>query len=1103
LSREDRLPSPNVDGTNVNEYEREVWRPENMFDFALQLFPQMKLRRNSDSGVPNEVYELPVTEFPQFIDSISNLAAKVAIKGNPSIGYIKSLVVGVRNPEGGNNGRLCANVWVNELRLKGLNEEGGVAGLARMDVQLADLGNITASGSYSSVGFGQIDDAVAQRNLAEYIDYDVAANLELSKLLPTNWGMSIPFYWQFANSIQKEKYDQYELDLSGDQLLQNPNLDEAQREDIRDRNNKQTKIKTINLTNVRKTRTAAADKRREEKGKKPKKPMPWDITNFSASYGYTQTEYKDYLIKSDKTTQHTGSLDYGFSKGANYIQPFKKLKSKPLRFIKELNFNPFPNSISFNTDMKRLKGEKLYRVPDINEGFEYFFNDQKFTWDRNYALQWDLTRSIKLSYDASAQAVIDELRQVGIAATRDQRDWADQFGNDFDENGVQYNDLINQNQNLPKDYRNENLRDFGRMKNYTQGISLSYTLPFKYLPGLDFISARAQYDGDYSWTAGSQLLNNTIDAIANPDDFERQVVGNVIQNNQRRAFNTTLAFDKLYDKLPYLKSINKKPRRTTRRAGSPRSANNDRTSSRQREREASTFEKIFIRPLLSVREVKFNYSQDLSTVIPGFLTSPKFLGNNSNSPGYDFAFGIQPELNSYLPELAENGHISQNPFLNQQVNQTNIRTLDAKIELEPWADFTINVDFKKSFAENTALDYIFGPPSDTIGGNFDNQYEIRGLRNFGSYEVSYWALQTLFNGDIQSVFRQFEKNRIAISARLLRERGDRPDLPHDVDGPLYAQGYGRQNQEVLIPAFIAAYTGGDPETMDLNLTEQVKKGSFLPKPSWDLRYNGLNKLPFFKDIFTSVSVSHGYDATLEVNSFQTDLQYDKFYGGSVSTNSNFNPTFIDPLIASKNYFSRYEIPDIVISERFAPIIGIDMKTVNDMNINFEYSKSRILSLDLGVGQLNEVNTTEILFGFGWVLQNVNIPFLTGRQLKIPKVRVGVDTENGLQTGDKEAEREDPQAGERGVNTEQNKMNIAFNFGFRDDVTFLHELDSGASSKAIRGLKSISINPAVDYDINKNFTLRAFVEYNLTEPYVSDSFRSTRIEGGITARFNLN
>ncbi|MDG2449856.1 MAG: hypothetical protein P8M34_09465, partial [Saprospiraceae bacterium] len=150
-----------------------------------------------------------------------------------------------------------------------------------------------------------------------------------------------------------------------------------------------------------------------------------------------------------------------------------------------------------------------------------------------------------------------------------------------------------------------------------------------------------------------------------------------------------------------------------------------------------------------------------------------------------------------------------------------------------------------------------------------------------------------------------------------------------------------------------------------------------------------------------------------------------------------------------------------------------------------------------------VNTTEILFGFGWVLQNVNIPFLTGRQLKIPKVRVGVDTENGLQTGDKEEEREDPQAGERGVNTEQNKMNIAFNFGFRDDVTFLHELDSGASSKAIRGLKSISINPAVDYDINKNFTLRAFVEYNLTEPYVSDSFRSTRIEGGITARFNLN
>ena len=677
---------------------------------------------------------------------------------------------------------------------------------------------------------------------------------------------------------------------------------------------------------------------------------------------------------------------------------------------------------------------------------------------------------------------------------------------------------------MPREYLNENVRDFGRMRNFRQGVSLSYTLPFKYLPGLDWITAKAQYDGDYNWTAGSQLLNNVI--LANStDELDMQVVGNTIQNSQRRAFNTTLAFDKLYDKIPYLKSISKKPRRTARtsRRGAPRPANNDRAADRRRNtREASTFEKIFIRPLLSLREVKLSYSEDLTTVVPGFLETPKYLGvGAAQQPGYAFAFGIQPDLQSFLFDLGTNGHISTNPFLNQQVNQSTITTFDGKIELEPWADLTINVDFKKSFTNNDALDYVFGPDlNNTLPVNQIDQdayeFAVRGFRSFGSYETSFWTLQTLFGYDIQSLFRQFEKNRIAVSERLLNIHNStnpndpRANLPHDNDGPLFTQGYGRQNQDVLIPAFIAAYTNQNPDEVNLDLTEQISKNSYIPKPNWELRYNGLNKLPWFKDIFSSVSISHGYNGQLEVNSFQTDLQYDKYYEPdfpltNVPNQNNFDIGFIDPLISTRNYFSRYEIPDIVISERFAPVFGIDIKTVNDMNINFEFAKARTLSLDLGVGQLNEVNTTEVLFGFGWVLQDVNIPFLTGRKIKIPKIRASADTKDGVKIGDddKEEERENTRGGERGVNVEQNKMNITFNFGLRDDVTFLHELDSGASSKATRGLKSISIAPAVDYDINKNFTLRAFVDYQLTEPYVSDSFRSTRINGGITARFNLN
>jgi len=1082
FSREENLPeSKQGDPTG---YESEVWRDENMLDFPLSILPGIKKLRNQSNSPLTDAFTISVNELT---DTVPNPNARITIKGNPSLGYAKTMMIGVRNPEGGAS-QICANIWVNELRLNGLNESGGVAGLARMDIQLADLGNVTASGAYSSVGFGQIDEQVSDRNLEQYIDYDIATSLELGKLLPQKWGLSIPFYYQYAKSIEKAKYDQYELDLTVDEMLDNPNLTAEERDDIKDRNKKQTTIKTINVTNVRKARSTAIDERRKEKGKDPRKPMPWDISNLSLSYSFTETEYKDDIIKSDVQKDHRGSLDYGFSKGAKYIQPFKNLKAKPLRFIKELNFNPFPNSISFNTEMRRLTGEKLYRIPDINEGFEYFFNDQRFNWTRNYALQWDLTKSIRLSYDASAVAVIDELRQVGIAPTRDERDWQDGFGNKFDENGIRYNDLYGANNNLPRDIIGDNIRDGGRMKNYNQGISLNYTLPFKYLPGLDWITMRAQYDGDYIWTAGSLLLNNTIEAQNNPDVLDKQVVGNIIQNNQRRSLNATFAFDKLYDKIPFLKAISKKPRRTSSRAraGSPRPANNDRVSSRRREREASTIEKIFIRPLLALREFKFTYSEDLSTVIPGFLESPKYLGNNAGAPGYDFAFGLQPDLDSYLSDAAQNNWISKNPFQNQQVHQSSRQNYEGKLELEPWADFTIDVDFRKTYVENHAEDFLYKSNTDS--------YERLGRRDYGSYELTYWAIQTLFNDDIEALFRQFEKNRIAISERLRTENPNlpgqtSPNLPHDKDGPLYVQGYGRQNQQVLIPAFISAYTGADPALIDLDLTTQISQRSFIPKPTWQLRYNGFNKLPWFKDIFSSMSISHGYNSTLQVNSFQTDLQYDQA-----------DPFFIDPLVASKNYFSRYEIPELVVSEQFVPIFGIDLKTKNDININAEFAKTRNLQFSLGLGQLTEGRSTEYTFGFGWTLDNVNIGFLTGKKLRVPKVKVGVDTDGGLSVGDKE---EEPAGNDRGVNNEQNKMNITFNFSYRDDVTFIHEFDSGASSQATRGLKSLQIGPALEYDVNKNFTLRAFVDYSKTKPYLSTSFPVTTIQGGVTARFNLN
>ena len=114
---------------------------------------------------------------------------------------------------------------------------------------------------------------------------------------------------------------------------------------------------------------------------------------------------------------------------------------------------------------------------------------------------------------------------------------------------------------------------------------------------------------------------------------------------------------------------------------------------------------------------------------------------------------------------------------------------------------------------------------------------------------------------LANLFHKFEENRKIISKK--RGFGD-----HDLDGPDYAKGFGRQQQDVLVPAFLSAYTDKDPQNFEL--TDMFK---WIPRPNWTVNYNGLSKIPFLKDIFSNVRISHGYKNTLSVNSFESQLNY--------------------------------------------------------------------------------------------------------------------------------------------------------------------------------------------------------------------------------------
>jgi cell surface protein SprA len=756
------------------------------------------------------------------------------------------------------------------------------------------------------------------------------------------------------------------------------------------------------------------------------------------------------VVEREDLDHHRGSLDYTYALPAKYLQPFKKLsESKLLKPITELNFNPLPNNFSFSTILDRRFGEREYRFSDPI--FKTWF-DKRFTWDRDYNLKWDLTKSLKFNFNATNASVIDE---------------PDEY--------VSRDDLILVDPQVRKDSIWTNLKKFGRTKNYNHSIRASYGLPFKHFPMLDWIRSDISYDASYSWNA----------AAMNADSL-----GNTIQNHNSRQFTADLDFTKLYNKSKFLSKINGKSRQGARsrqqqsKSGSqepdaPKKGGNRKDRS-NKEAEPGTFAKVLLRPLMAIRKLRFNYSQDFSTVVPGFTPKSRILGMDKfDAPGWDFILGSQPTFKlreegnpDWLNDAQTQGWITDNVFQNDQVQQSESETIDGRLTIEPFADFKLDIDVNRRFSSHFS---VFYKNVEKTGINF----ERRSPREIGSFSMSFVSMKTLFmdsEDELSDLFNQFEKYRADIS----QQRGEGV---HQSDGAEYTEGFGAKQRDIIIPAFLAAYTGKDAEDYDV---KDVFK--WVPRPNWQLNYDGLHKIALFKELFSSVRLSHGYNSTLNINSFETDLNYSEYdeLGNFVGqrNENNVNPN-------TQNYYSRYIIPSISIEETFSPLIGIEFKTQNGMNFSFDYNKRRGLQLGFISNELAEQRSTGIDIGFDYIIKGVELGFLPGSGKKRKNSR----------TRGKEEQEQEVQGGAAPIRG--NDLEILFDFSFNDNITVNHYLDQESLPQPTRGSKDITISPAIRYTLNKNVNLRFFFDYRKTTPYTTTGYPITTTEGGVTIQISLD
>ena len=830
---------------------------------------------------------------------------------------------------------------------------------------------------------------------------------------------------------------------------------QQQRDSIKDVALDQTTIKTLNFTNVRVQGNG--------------KTKLWSLSNFDVSYSYTQTTQISPLILKNEVTRQRGGLGYTYNTPSKYIEPFRKLlvkrKSNWYNLVRDFNFNLKPSLLSFRADVNRQFGQYIPRIVSTDgtgkiERVDTTY-DKYFTFDRFYNLRWDLSRSLNIDFTATNNARVDE--PFGLLDTKPKKDTV-----------------------------KRNFWDGGRNTLYTQKATASYTFPLSKFPLTDWITARYSYSTTYNWIGASRV------AIS---------LGNTLENSQENTLNGEFDFTRLYSKSRFLRAIDNisapQPKQikgtdTKKKGDKAKDATVAKPATsgitvptkaevtkglkgkeleiaikkwRQQKRDARIANRLQKQNqpielggiaraggklITLLKRVSVNYGENFRSRLPGYLDSTKFIGQNFRSmqPGLDYVFGKQPDTN-WLNKKAAQGLLSKDPNFNYLFRQNFEQKLSITTQVEPIKELIIDFNLDKSFTKEYTE--LFKDSSANGNGKREHLNPYAG----GGFSVSYVAFNTLFDknnpNEISSTFKKFQDYRLIMSQRAAAANRYYTGGT-TTDG--YAKGYNRYAQDVLIPSFIAAYTGKDPNNVALikQNNSNIKSNPFagiLPKPNWRATYTGLSKIPVLAKVFSNITLSHAYSGTLSMNSYNSALLFrDPFRYGS--------PSFQDTV--SGNYIPFFLVPNITIQEQFAPFIGIDITTLNQLNLKFEYKKSRQLSLSLIDYQLSETNSTEMVVGVSWRKRGLNFIKIKGKKL-------------------------------------ENDLNFKLDLAMRDDFTSNSRLDQ-ANAYGTGGQKVISIQPSIDYVLNNRVNVKLFFDQRRVTPYISTSAPTINTRAGLQIRISL-
>ncbi|AYB35506.1 cell surface protein SprA [Chryseolinea soli] len=993
------LPLKITRPTNSNDPDV-IWPAENDIDLALDDLYALKAARDREGFPLTELYP---REGPKLVED----RHLIRIFGRPDLSSVQVMMIGIRNPKTADKRTISACIWANELRVTDFNRTPGWAVNSTVSAKLADFATVTGAFRHTTFGFGPVSSKIFERTRDETTAYDISANVNVDKLLPGNTGIKIPMFMSYQNTTINPQYDPANPDMKLSAALQSFNTDQERSDYIKLIRDQETR-RSLNFINVRKVKTRADAPVRL-----------WDIENFAFSYAYSEANRSNFTTKQALQKEYKGSIAYTFSPKATGIEPFKDskgLNSPWLKVIKDFNFSLMPSNISVRMDLDRSFQKNVYR----NSGFISDPNYVKFfTFNRTYAVHWNLSKNLSFDYNARMNAIIDEPDGEGDSVSTEIK---------------------------------KNLKKFGRAKLFDQSMTLNYTVPLDKIPATDWLGADYRYQVNYNWRAGPR---DTPDTPGNPpivnglpDDLNFK---NTIQNLREQNYTGRIDMIKLYNKVKFLKELNAAPKVSTRPTN-PKLPPKPTKADSVKEKSMPGLAKGILRLLMSLRSINGTYTLSEGTILPGFVPDPKLFGMDDawDSPGWGFIFGSQDPNIRY--KAASKGWLTTNTSLTMPFTQQRNQTINLRANIEPSPDLKVQVDFRKE--TTNSYQSIFRASEE---GNINSFSDLSPSRS-GSYRISFNTIRTAFNssnGEVTSaVFQKFEENLLTIRERF-------SSLPGHSKGE-----YDTTMQDVVIPAFLAAYSGKDAKAQSLSPFPKI------PMPNWRIDYTGLNKLGIFKNAFQSITISHAYQSTYSVLNYSNSLDSLANTGDNLANLTinrpieDYNRSYFGETNADGKYVPLYVISQVMLSEQFAPLIGINVRTKSRVTANFQYKTKRDVSLTISNAQITEMLSKDVSLEIGFTKNNLKLPFKSEGRLIVLKNDVTFRLNTTV-------------SDQRTIQRKVNELNMITN-----------------------GSVNIQLRPNISYVVNQKLNIQAYFERTINDPKVSNSYRRATTRFGVQVRFSL-